>query len=94
MLNTKSSSANLPPQKDRHAKSVMLDGEATIVRKVSVTDTLLRIPVGHTARYRCRDMYLQSVRAAACRLAQNAGHPMFSIQVFNGGEEFEVTRIA
>ena len=63
-----------------------------LVKKVSITDTLLLIPHGSVARYSYRDMYLTSVRSAVTRLNQMAGREEFSVTVYNNGEEFDVAR--
>lgn len=63
-----------------------------VVKKVSITDTLLLIPHNSVARFTYRDMYLTSVRSAVTRLNQMAGKDEFSVTVYNNGEEYDVFR--
>ena len=50
-----------------------MDKKQEIKTKVSVTDTLLSIPVGKVVEFTVRDMLLTSVRSAVSRL--NAHEP-------------------
>lgn len=61
-----------------------------VVKRVSIPDTLRLIPVGQTARFTVRDMYLGSVRAMVSNLNKRAGRKEFEITVYNNGEIFDV----
>lgn len=79
MFNTKSSD-----------EKVLLD--FPIVKKASAPDTMLLIPHGKSARFRCRDLHINTVRSAASRLNKTAGYEEFIVVPYNNGETFDIVR--
>lgn len=65
----------------------------TIVKKVSVSDTLRAIKHGETVQFHCSSMYLGSVRSAICRLNKQLGRKEYTVISFDNGQFFGIKRI-
>jgi hypothetical protein len=64
-----------------------------LVKKVSITETLKRIPVGTSVLFDCREAGpMGSAKSAICRLNSAAGKDVYTITSEDNGATYKILR--